>query len=496
MPRLLALELAAVVVFSSVVMSMKVQRVVMYLILAAVVNGALLASVAIRLVWPEQRWMNIQLHSTMEALGGLAAIVMAFVLLQRRQEPGGDTFSWLAPGFLAMGLLEEFHAVAPLGHGMVVLRSAASLLGGVGFALVWLPDAKGSRWRGMPWAVASGCLAFGLWTLVFPDRLPQMMRGGEFTATAIAPKSLACMLFIAGAVHFLRDFHHSGKSEDYLFASLAVLFGTAELMFTYSAVWDGGWWLWHALRLMTYALVLGYVSRDYLRIVSDLTGALGQAKRAEGSLRQALGEREQLSRDLHDGIIQSIYAIGLSLAECRRLVAKNAAEAVRQLGEAIADLNGVIRDVRNHIIGLEPESMKRVGLETALTSFVRTMEGAHALHFRLQLDPTAVRLLTQEQATHVRYIAREAMSNSLRHSRAQNGVVSLLLQEGRLRLEVEDDGVGFDTNVTGEQGDGLRNIRARAREMGARCEISSRLHGGTRIVLEIPIPMEVSHAQA
>src|SRR5207248_1684203 len=108
-----------------------------------------------------------------------------------RQELGSDNVSWLAPGFLAMGLLEEFHAVAPLGHGMVLLRSAASLLGGVGFALVWLPDVKGSRWKGMPWAVASsGCLAFGLWTLVFPDRLPQMMRSGEFTATAIAPKSL------------------------------------------------------------------------------------------------------------------------------------------------------------------------------------------------------------------------------------------------------------------------------------------------------------------
>src|SRR5437870_1307638 len=88
---------------------MKAKPVVLHVVLAAVVIGALLAGLAVQAAWPERRWMNIQLHSAMEALGGLAAIVMAFVLLQRRQEPGGDTFSRLALGFLGMGLLEEFH---------------------------------------------------------------------------------------------------------------------------------------------------------------------------------------------------------------------------------------------------------------------------------------------------------------------------------------------------------------------------------------------------
>ena len=121
---------------------MKAKPVVLHVVLAAVVIGALLAGLAVQAAWPERRWMNIQLHSAMEALGGLAAIVMAFVLLQRREEPGGDTFSRLALGFLGMGLLEEFHTVSPLGNGTVLLRSVASLVGGIGFALVWLPDAN------------------------------------------------------------------------------------------------------------------------------------------------------------------------------------------------------------------------------------------------------------------------------------------------------------------------------------------------------------------
>jgi len=465
------------------------------LVLVSIIAGALLASLAVQLVWPQSRWINFQLHSVMEALGGLAAVVLAFVLLQRKQEPGGGKFELLAMGFLGMGLLEEFHAVAPPGHGIVLLRSLASLIGGIGFALVWLPDAERSRiWaRWMPGAIAVGSFAVGLWTLASSE-LPLMMRDGEFTATAIAPKSLACMLFIAGATRFLRDFQRFGRSEDYHFACLGFLFGAAELMFTYSTIWGSSWWFWHGLRLLTYFFVLGYVSRDYLRIVSELTGALTQTRRAEERLRKALDDRERLARDLHDGIIQSVYAIGLSLAECRRLLVKDTQQAITQLGEAITDLNVVIRDVRNYISGLEAEIMSGKELETAMAGLVRAMTGDHALRFSLQVDPEAADRVTPSQAANLLSITKEAMSNSLRHSNGRNGLVSLRLENGFVRLTVEDDGTGFNPRDTTDHGHGhgLRNIQARAHELGARCEVVSVTGQGTRVVLEIPL--EVTHA--
>ncbi len=461
--------------------------------LAIITAGTLLASLAVKLVWPQSHWMNFQLHSAMEALGGLAAVVLAFVLLQRKQGPGGNKFVLLAMGFLGMGILEEFHALAPMGHGTVLLRSLASLVGGIGFALVWLSDAEKPRnWtKWMPGLIAIGSFAVGLGTLASPE-LPHMMREGEFTATAIAPKSLACMLFIAGAVRFLRDFRHSGKSDDFLFACLGFLFGSAELMFTYSTIWGSSWWFWHGLRLVTYFLVLGYVSRGYLEIVSDLTGALAQTRRAEEGLRKALDDRERLARDLHDGIIQSIYAIGLTLAECRRLIAKDTQQAVSQLGQAITDLNVVIRDVRNYIGGLESGTMSGKELQPAMAALVRTMEGAHTLRFSLQVDPEAADRLTPSQAANLLYITKEAMSNSLRHSNGRNGLVSLQLENGRVRLIVEDDGTGFDPMDAADQGHGLRNIQARAHELGARCEVVSKAGQGTSVVLDVPL--EVTHA--
>jgi signal transduction histidine kinase len=105
------------------------------------------------------------------------------------------------------------------------------------------------------------------------------------------------------------------------------------------------------------------------------------------------------------------------------------------------------------------------------------------------VDPLAADRLNPKQATHLLHISREAMSNSLRHSQAQTTIVSLQNQDGRIRLEIKDDGTGFDTNETSPSGHGLRNIAARARELRARLEITSRPGGGTRVILDIPRPL-------
>lgn len=320
-------------------MSPQAKPVVLPLVLAAGVIGSLLAGLEV--LWPERLWMNVQLHSALEALGGLAAIVMAFVLRQRRQEPGGDKFSRLALGFLGMGLLEEFHAVASADNGMVLLRSVASLVGGMGFALVWLPAAKGRRWTRAPWVVASGCLAFGFWTLAFPDQLPQMIRAGEFAAAAVALKSLACLLFLAGAIRFLRDFQRSGKSEDYLFASLALLFGAAELMVT-TAFWDSGWWLWHVLRLLTYVLVLGYVSRGYLQMIeqarlAEVARLLGDIGHDVKNLLQPLVVATSLLRSELNELFGRLPASEQGKTEASHVLANDVIDMLQDTGRRIQD---------------------------------------------------------------------------------------------------------------------------------------------------------------
>jgi signal transduction histidine kinase len=481
---------------------MKVKGSSLTVVLTGIAGGSLLASYVLYAFWSEWRGPNVPLHSTMEALGSLAAIVMARVLFQRGEEGQDRTkFQALALGFLGMGLLQGFHAVSSMGNGFIFLRGVASLIGALGFLLACLPKSE-RQWvakKELFWSLTLGSLAFGLTSLLFPDSLPEMIRNGEFSPTAVAPTSLASLLFLGAAVRFFVAFRRSGQQEDYLFACLSLLFGLAEVMFTYSRMWDSVWWLWHLILLTAYLWVLGYLSRDYLQTISGLRVALAQTKRAEEAMRQSeqqlrtvLEERERISRDLHDGIIQSIYAIGLSLNGCRRLLGEQPKAAAQPLTQAIDDLNVVIRDVRNYIIGLEPQVTSPEELEASLASMVRMMGADHAPSFSLTVDPQAAKQLNSEQALHLLYIAREAMSNSLRHSQARCGSVLLQLREDAVRLQVMDEGIGFDPTALLEQGQGLRNIRARSQKLGARYEVISSPGKGTQVVLDIPL--ENTHA--
>lgn len=210
-------------------------------------------------------------------------------------------------------------------------------------------------------------------------------------------------------------------------------------------------------------------------------------RQSEQQLRSSLAERERLGRDLHDGIIQTIYAIGLGLGESRRLVYENPAATEVRLARTITDLNTVIRDVRNFIVGLEPEVLKGQELKGALRSLVMTMSETNAARFSFDVEPRAADRLTNRQATQLLQIAREAMSNSLRHARANGTVVSLALRNGCLQLAVEDDGIGFDKPALDSKGHGLRNIAARASELGGSSEIVSSPGAGTRVLVTLPL---------
>lgn len=451
--------------------------------------------------WLDWRWHAMPLHSTVESIGGIASIAMAIVLVERQGESSNGKFQSLGLGFLAMGVLELFHAMAQPGNSFVLLRNVASFAGGVGFVLAYLrrthqhPSQK--PWQ--PWGVAAAAALFGSWALAFPDHIPEMVRNGRFTPTAVAPQGLACLCFLVATVRCLLDYRRSKRREDFIFASLALMFGVAELVFMYSVPWDSRWWFWHLLRLAAYLLVLLEVGRGYLRTTLDLTRSLEQTIQVEGALRQSeqrlrrsLDDREKMAQDLHDHVIQSIFAVTLTLERCRRLVSTHANEVVVQLGTTLADLRLVIRDLRGYLVGLEQPISNGREFETALDSLIRSMTGSDQVPFRLEVDPLAADRVTPEQASQLLSVAREALSNSLRHSSASAGTISLRFENGHVRLTVADDGIGFHVLAPQGQGHGLKNLAARAKRLNGRFEVISGPGQGTRILFDLP--QEESHA--
>lgn len=253
----------------------------------------------------------------------------------------------------------------------------------------------------------------------------------------------------------------------------------------------------------SYAYVLDrrYVVRDEQGGPIRMIGAMmdiSDRKRAEQllmkskeQLRQAFEERELLSQDLHDNIIQTLYAISLSLESCQHLVKEDVNAVSEKLEQAITRLNNdVIRDVRRYIEGNVPSALSPHQLGTELERLAHTST-VESFACRLRLDPAALNRLTQEEATQTLLIAREAVSNSVRHSRASTGTLALEVTSGGLRLTIEDDGVGFVPSAQDGQGHGLLNMAARAQKIGARLQVLSQPGRGTRI--RVDIPNEVSH---
>ncbi|MGN6386546.1 MAG: ATP-binding protein [Verrucomicrobiota bacterium] len=196
--------------------------------------------------------------------------------------------------------------------------------------------------------------------------------------------------------------------------------------------------------------------------------------------------RERLGRDLHDHIIQSIYAVGLNVEDCAQLLDREPAKVEGRLKSAMLDINSVIRELRNVILGLESNAIQPQEFRTALKSLALTLGQENSNKVRLDLDQAAMESLSPGQATELIHIAREAMSNSLRHGAASKTVISMRLIDGHIRFEVQDDGTGFNQDAVKGKGFGLRNMAKRSHDLGAVFSISSEFGKGTRIVLDIP----------
>lgn len=465
------------------------------LAIALAVSISLALILIVLAVLPNWRWYHPLVHTAIEALGGLCAIVLSLVLFKQNFADLQFRFLPIAIGCLFMGVLEEFHAVSEPGNGFILLRGLASMAGSLGFALAWAPSARRetSRIGGLPWATVVCATVVGIIITAVPDRLPEMMHDGIFTPTAIALTGCAAVLFLAAAMRFAWDARQTGTSEDALFACLALVFGLAELMFTHSSLWDVRWWSWHFLRLLGYMLVLGVMVNGYQRMLVDLKDSLTHtreaeesARRSEQHLRQMLEDRERMAQDLHDGIIQSLFAQTLNLERCQRLARTHVEEVIGQLGQAVTGLKTAIRELRGYIGGLKSPTEEEQDLQQALTSQVQLMRNVSDIHVEVAVDPAATRLVSPEQATHILYIARESLSNILRHAQAQTVRLTLERHSIGVRLLVEDDGIGFETGRQ-QDGEGLKNMTARADKLHAHVTISSVLGSGTRVIFELPL---------
>ena len=199
-----------------------------------------------------------------------------------------------------------------------------------------------------------------------------------------------------------------------------------------------------------------------------------------------LEERERIAMDLHDGIIQSIYAVGLTLEYVGLLFDEQPADARKRLQDAIGGLNDVIRDIRNYILDLRPQRFQNKNLSTGLNDLVRAFKANTFINVEVQTNERADTDLTADQSAGLFHIAQEALANIAKHAKARNVVINLRRDGSQVVLSLMDDGRGFDmSNVKRYSGHGLQNMQERAHAMGADFEVTSEVGQGTHIIVRI-----------
>ncbi len=200
-----------------------------------------------------------------------------------------------------------------------------------------------------------------------------------------------------------------------------------------------------------------------------------------------LEERERIGMDLHDGVIQSIYAVGLGLEHARLLMPTDPAKSEDKIKQAIADLNHTIRDIRSYILDLRPRQMSEENLMDALRRLVAEFKKNTLLDIVLDGPDDGFSALPQSHAVALFHICQEALANIAKHAHATQVKVTLWRSADRLLLEIHDNGSGFDqTHTSLTLGHGLANMNTRARNVGGEVEISSEPDEGTTILAWVP----------
>ncbi|TEU15609.1 MAG: hypothetical protein E3J21_12785 [Anaerolineales bacterium] len=217
-------------------------------------------------------------------------------------------------------------------------------------------------------------------------------------------------------------------------------------------------------------------------------------QRIEAVERQRLlaEDRERIGRELHDGIIQSIYATGLALEDTFHLVQEDPTRARGRIQGVMASLDRIMGDIRDYIFELHKTERSRE-LENELQALVRDIQVDTLLEAEFRVEGRRCCILSADTAIQVAQIAREALSNVVQHAQAKHVVLSLHYGSDHLQLVVADDGVGlkeFPQNMNGLNGRGMANLRERARLMGGSCEFVCPREGGVTVIATVPCALE------
>jgi len=238
---------------------------------------------------------------------------------------------------------------------------------------------------------------------------------------------------------------------------------------------------------------------QFLETITDWIAGMMHYEQENQRVRSQIitEERERIGMDLHDGIIQSLYGIGLSLENARLGYMNKKSIAIEEIENSKKALDDAIADIRAYILDLRPRQLRHSNLLEGMRSLIREFRANTMIEVDLSGSSEDVEGLAKPQLDALYHIFQESLSNTAKHAKATHVSVRLWRLDERVFLRIKDDGVGFEESKQNRKrvGHGLTNMQARAEGVGGGLEVVSIRRQGTTLTAWMPfIQQEVINA--
>lgn len=222
--------------------------------------------------------------------------------------------------------------------------------------------------------------------------------------------------------------------------------------------------------------------------VMEIFNIESNKKLAAAQHREAvLQERLRIGRDLHDGVIQSLYAIGLSLEVVNNTLDTSLPKSKRILNNVLDNLDATIKEIRHYILDLTLPEGQEVKWPGSVRALVDTFADT-GLDIKLSYRVAGGTLnLDSHTAQELLYVVKEALSNAARHAQATQIQVDISGNEGNLDIAIRDNGVGFEIERLGDDLSGLKNMKERVENLGGEFAVVSKIAQGTEVLIKLPL---------
>lgn len=278
-----------------------------------ILGGAVpvLVSALFAAFFPDWQSNNLTVHATLEAVGAACCLLLGLMILALvRHKELVAQYIWLSSGLFAVGVINTAQALLPVGAASLLTESVAMLLGGVLFALVWVPALPSlvAYRKAVPWWILGASFAFAAFAVFNPQSMAEGVGGLRVSEASLVFEGIGGVGFLVASIFFLtmRDKSNLGKAS--IFSTFALVFGLSGLLPGANLIGEASWWVWQGSRLIACLIAVSY-------FLSVFRGILNRFEEQREHLQSAVRERTSaLTRQTEDLVRKTEQVESLSQA--------------------------------------------------------------------------------------------------------------------------------------------------------------------------------------